>query len=96
MRRSPAPKKNPFRSANAHKEGTGDDVDGAEDWDAPGDDDQPGGEDSQIAVRISPALRAKLLAIKSKRRVKMIGVRIDTDDWLDVVLEVQDVRRLKD
>jgi hypothetical protein len=92
-----AVKKNPFKSANAHKASTGDDADGAEDWDGPGDDaGPPGGEDSQIAVRISPALLAKLLAIKSKRRVKMIGVRIDTDDWVDVALEVQDVRRLKD
>jgi hypothetical protein len=94
---SSAAKKNPFKSANARKESTDDDVDGAEDWDAPGDDaDPPGGDDSQIAVRISPALRAKLLAIKPNRRVKMIGVRIDADDWPDVVLEAQDVRRLKD
>jgi hypothetical protein len=94
---SSAVKKSSLKSTNARKEITGDDADGAEDWDAPGDDDDPpSGEDSQIAVRISPALRTKLLAIKSRRRVKMIGVRIDTNDWLDVVLEVRDVRRLKD
>jgi hypothetical protein len=87
----------PSPTWNVHKESASDDANGTEDWDAPGDeDDQPGSEHSQIAVRISPALRAKLLAVKSKRRVKMIGVRIETDDSLDVVLEVQDVRRLKD
>jgi hypothetical protein len=94
---SSAVKKKLLKFAKARKESTGDDADGAVDWDAPADvDDLPGGEDSQIAVRISPALRTKLLAIKVKRRVKVIGVRIDADDRLDAVLEVQDVRRLKD
>lgn len=90
-------KKNPFKSAKAHKESADADVERTEDWDTPGDDaDQAGSEHSQIAIRISPALRAKLLAIESKRRVEMIGVRIDTDDWLDDVLEVQEVRGLSD
>jgi hypothetical protein len=94
---SSAVKKKSLKFAKARKESTGDDADGADDWDALGDvDDAPGGEDSQIAVRINPALRTKLLAIEVKRRVKVIGVRIDADDRLDAVLEVQDVRRLKD
>ena len=94
---SSAVKKKLLKFAKARKESTGDDADGVDDWDAPGDvDDPPGGKDSQIAVRISPALRTKLLTIKKKRRVKVIGVRIDADDWPDAVLEVQDVRRLKD
>lgn len=93
---SSAAKKNPFKSANAHKESAGDDVDGAEDWDAAGDDaDPPGGEDSQIAVSISPDLHTKLHAIKVGRRVKLIGVRAEKADWVDVMLEVQAVRLLK-
>jgi len=93
---SSAVKKSSLKTADAHKESTDDDADGVEDWDAQGDDDNPpDDEESQIAVRISPALRTKLLAIKSKRRVKLIGVRIDTDGWLDVVLEVQEVRLVK-
>jgi hypothetical protein len=89
-------KKNPFKSANAHKESTGNDADGAEDWDAPGDDDDPsGGEDSQIAVSISPDLRTKLHAIKVGRRVNLIGVRAEKADWVDVMLDVQEVRLLK-
>jgi hypothetical protein len=92
----PAPKKNPFKSANAGKERAGDDADGAKDWDEPRDEENPSGGDDQITVRISSALSAKLLAIKPKRRVKVIGMRVDKEDWSDIVLEVQDVRRLKD
>lgn len=92
-----AANKSPFKSTNAHRESASDDTNGAEDWDALSNKGhQRGGEHSQIAVHISAALRAKLLAVKSTRRVRMIGVRVDTDDWLDVVLEIQDVRRLKD
>jgi hypothetical protein len=92
-----AAKKSPFKFANTCKESTGDNADEAGDWDGPGDvDDPPAGGDSQIVARISSALHAKLMAIKPKRRVKIIGVRIKTDDWTDCVLEVQDVSRLKD
>jgi hypothetical protein len=94
---SSSSKKNPFKSSKGDQAKKGDDIDGTEDWDAPGEDAAPPDEeDSEIVVRISPALRAKLLAIKSPQRVKMIAARIDTDDWLEVVLEAEDVRRIKD
>jgi hypothetical protein len=87
---SSAAKRNPFESSHADKASADNDVETDEnDWELPSRDDQ-------IAVRISPALRAKLMAIKLDRRVKMICVRIDSEDWIDVVLEVREVRRLKD
>jgi hypothetical protein len=52
-------------------------------------------EESEIAVSISPDLRTKLDGIKIGRRVKLIGVRAEQADWLDVMLEVQEVCLLK-
>lgn len=52
-------------------------------------------EQSEIAVSISPELRTKLDAIKVGRRVKLIGVRAEQADWVDIMLDVQEVRLLK-
>jgi len=92
--KSATAKRSLVKSASAEKLSFNDEAD---DWDAPIPDsgrDRLGGEDTEIKVRISPELRAKLMAIKADRRVKLISVRIDTDDCLDVVLEATAVRRL--
>lgn len=87
-----ADKKNPFKSAKVRKEEV-DEVDEMEDWGTPipdNNDDHDEGDHSRMTVRISPALRAKLIAIEKDRRVKLISVRIDSVDCL----EIEEVRQL--
>lgn len=52
-------------------------------------------EQSEIAISISPELRTKLDGIRVGRRVKLIGVRAEKADWVDIMLDVQEVRLLK-
>jgi hypothetical protein len=52
-------------------------------------------EDSEIVISISPELRKKLDAMNTEQRVKLICARSDKSGWIDVMLEVHEVRLLK-